>query len=332
MSDSRPPDNLEARFQMPAGWRWHEFERDGRIIRFGGVMPQDGNTEAVIVGLQGVNEFCEKYFEIAHDMLARHCGFWMMDWHGQGKSGRYLPDHDKRHSDGFEHDIADLHRFIGDYVLPAAVKTDSGRLPLVMIAHSMGSNIGLRYLAQHKDVFTCAALTAPLTNIFALASVPKWLQPLIGGVMNGFAGKSYVPGEGPWKQEEEKNPIRVLSSDPVRMHIAHDWQTANPDLRIGGVTFGWVYHAIRSCLAVRKNGFAHKIAVPVIAFLTGKEHLVDNATTRAVFANAANVSLVEMPDSKHEIMMERDEIRNRFLKSFDDFLKSHDIKRKLTPF
>jgi lysophospholipase len=332
MPSNTTPSDLEPRFQQPPGWRWHEFKRNGRTIRFGGAMPPDGKAEGVVVGLQGVNEFCEKYFEVANDLLGRNLGFWMMDWHGQGQSGRYLPDRGKRHSDGFDNDLDDLNKFIRDYVFPAAVKTDAGRLPLIMIAHSMGANLGLRYLNRHPEVFACAALTSPLTNIFALAAMPKWLQPIIGGIVNAVAGKAYASGGGPWKPDDQQPEALALTSDPVRSHIADAWQRADASLRIGSVTFGWVYQAIRSCLVVRRPDFMHAIKIPAIALLAGNEYLVDNRVARRIFKDAPNVKLIELPEARHEILMERDDLRNVFFKAFDDLLKTNAIKNKLKPF
>ncbi len=328
---SEPSGPLEPRFRMPDGWRWHDFERNGRRLRFGGVMPASGPPDAIVVGLQGVNEFCEKYFEIAHDMLDRNLGFWMMDWHGQGKSGRYLPDPQKRHSDGFDNDLADLRGFIDNYVVPAAVKTDAGRLPLVMLAHSMGAHLGLRYLHLYPDAFACAMLTAPLTGILPLKDMPLWLQPILGRIVRVLAGLSYARGGGPWKPLAQR-PDQILSSDPVRGYIADRWAQADPDFRIGGVTYGWVYHAVLSCLTIREAGFAQGIRHPMVTLLAGIEHLVDNGVTRPLIAAMPRARLIELPDAKHEIMMERDEIRAILLKAFDDLLKTADIKNKIKPF
>lgn len=84
------PD-LEDRFLPPAEWRWHIFKNaKGRTLRFGSVFPENKVPEAVVIGLQGLGEFNEKYFELAHDLVKRGIAFWMMDWQGQGKSERHL--------------------------------------------------------------------------------------------------------------------------------------------------------------------------------------------------------------------------------------------------
>ena len=110
------PHDLEERFHKPVGWRWHRFERNGRNIRFGSVFPKDSIPDAVVVCLQGVREFSEKYFEVAQWCLDHNLAFWTCDWVGQGKSTRLLQDSQKRHSHGFDNDIDDLHYFILQYI------------------------------------------------------------------------------------------------------------------------------------------------------------------------------------------------------------------------
>ncbi len=144
-----PVPALESRFLEPTGWRWDFFTNgQGKKLRYGMVMPPAGKPDALVVVLPGLSEFCEKYFEIARAMLERNLGLFVLDWRGQGKSDRYLDNPHKRHSEGFDRDVADLHQLTTQQVLPAA----SGA-PLVMLAHSMGGNIGLRYLRRPSRSF-----------------------------------------------------------------------------------------------------------------------------------------------------------------------------------
>ena len=151
---SELPD-LEDRFLPPPGWRWHQFKNaKGRSLRFGSVFPENRVPEAIVIALEGLSEFSEKYFEVAHDLLKMDCAFWVLDWQGQGKSQRHLKNPHKRHSSSFDEDVADLHFFIQEYVKHSAVHPDVGRIPLVMLGHSMGANIGLHYLHRHPDMVT----------------------------------------------------------------------------------------------------------------------------------------------------------------------------------
>ncbi len=164
--ENTQPD-LETRLTQPEGWRWHSFEHEGRKIRFGSVSPKDSIPDAVIVCLHGVREFSEKYFETARWCLDNNFAFWTCDWVGQGKSTRYLKNPQKRYNLSFNRDVEDLHAFIIGYIKHSSVHPDKGRIPMAMLAHSMGANIGMRYLAKYPDTFECAALTAPMIGIKA---------------------------------------------------------------------------------------------------------------------------------------------------------------------
>ncbi len=321
MPESDCPLGLDARFSMPDGWRWNRFENDGHALRYGFVSPQE--PAAIVVGLQGLSEFSEKYFEVARDMLARNFAFCMMDWRGQGKSDRYFTDdREKRHSEGFDHDIADLHRFIGDHVQPMARRTDGQFLPLVMLAHSMGGNIGIRYLENHPGLFTCAAFTAPLLGIKAIEWMPMPLRTGLSSMLNALASSSYTLSAGQWSPVEEKAGEGKLSSDPQRAGLMDSWFRADAELRAGGVTYGWVRAAIRSCRAALDPVRLKKIDCPVLIATAGRETLVDNTAIRRAATIAPNCRLLELPGAKHEILMEKDEYRNAFLRAFDELVSA----------
>lgn len=328
------PD-LEDRFLMPPGWRWHSFKNpQGRTIRFGTVAPASHIPDAVVIGLQGMGEFTEKYFELAHDLLARNLSFWMIDWQGQGKSHRHLKDPHKRHSGGFEEDIADLHYFIMEYVKHSAVHPDVGRIPLVMLGHSMGANIGLHYLKRHPDTFCCAAFSAPMFGIAALKSLPDWMAGIATTAFQEILDQAYVGfGEKKWRpgmRDDARNDIH--SSDPVRKQVHNAWCLHDPALQVGNVTYGWVREAWLSCQKLRKPDYLSTLQTPCLFGLAGQETLVDNEAARKVIKTMPHAELLELPEAKHEILMERDDIRNEFLAAFDKMLQVNDTKEKLKPF
>ena len=146
------PD-LEERFLQPDGWRSHHFESHGKRITYGCVFPADSVPDAVVVCLPGLSEFTEKYYEVARRCLELNLAFWVLDWPGQGRSDRHLENRQKRHAEDFAIEVERLHDFVSGYIKPSSVHTDKGRIPLVMMAHSMGANIGLRYLAKYPDIF-----------------------------------------------------------------------------------------------------------------------------------------------------------------------------------
>lgn len=328
MNDSAsPPASLEKRFHRPAGWQWGSFKNgNGRTIRYGYVMPAGAPPVAVAVGLQGLSEFCEKYFETAHTLLARNAGFFMMDWQGQGKSDRHLPDPHKRHSDSFGEDIADFRNFMTGHVVPRA-----GNAPLAMLAHSMGANIGLRYLLQHPDNgFSCAAFSAPLVGIHALKNLPRWVRRGLTAGFSSFLRHAYVFGGKGWTPQTDANRAeKQLTADPVRNAVYDSWCLHDPALQVGNVTFGWLRAAESSCHRLQTDSGIENMKIPCLFGLAGQEKLVDNAAARRLAARIVNAQVLELPDSLHEILMERDAIRDRFLGAFLDLAHTSASGKKL---
>jgi lysophospholipase len=332
MTDDCITPDLEPRFLPPEGWRWHQFEHEGHAYRFGTVAPKSRRPDAIVIGLQGLSEFTEKYFEVAHNCLDRNLGFWMMDWRGQGQSDRYLTDREKRHAQDFDQDVEDLHYFLTEYVKHSAVHPDVGRIPMVMLAHSMGANIGLRYLEKYPDRFAFAAMTAPMAGIHRLGFLPIGLQTDLTRIAREIFDTSYIPGAKGWRPLAEKDDSALLTTDPVRGRVADSWARLNPALRVGGITCGWLYHAVRSCALLWSKGFLASIKTPILIALASDENIVDNRAIRRLAAGLPDCRLLECQPARHEILMEKDEIRGKFFQAFDELLAKTNLKARITPF
>lgn len=317
---SSPPPDLEPRFSKPEGWQWGAFKREGRDIRFGYAFPQN-TPKAVIVCLPGLSEYIEKYFETAQDFLARDCGVFVIDWMGQGASGRYLPNLFKRHSDGFEKDRDDLHHLITDYIQPAIHEKFGQPLPLVMLGHSMGGHIGARYLEKYDGVFAGAGMTAPLFGIYQFATFPKTLISLLAKTLNALALTRYAFGQKDWFPLSRPKPgSDEFSSDPKRGALQCAWWDQNPPLRLGGVTFGWIHDALQSCRDISPK--LKTIQTPILIALAEKDVIVDNQSIHNACQTLPNARMISLENAKHEILMETDGIRDKFLNEFYDFVDS----------
>lgn len=303
-----PPD-LEERFHQPENWQWDYFERvNGRRLRYGFAIPDEAET--IVFYLPGLAEPAEKAFETGCGILERGHGFAIMDWFGQGGSGRYLPNPHKRHAGPFEDDIADFHEFL----TRLAPKLKGKKL--VMLGHSMGGNLGLRYLYDHPGTFTRAAFTAPMIGIYAVKSIPSVIRNYLAGTLSAMLGTSYVMGGSDWKFPALLPAMdkAFLSSDPVRASLQNQLFKANPEIVASDVTYGWVYHAHKSCEALSTQ--LAEIQTHVLLAAAGKDWLVDSAAIKLAAGIMPHATLMEFPDARHEILMERDEIRGRFLTEF----------------
>lgn len=294
--------------------------RDGKRLRVAHWPAAAGRRRGTVLLLNGRSEAVEKYQETAGDLVGRGFEVRGLDWRGQGLSDRVLPQRQRGHIDDFATLIADLDEVVDRVVAPAL----DGR-PLVMLAHSMGAMIGLRYLAERPGPVRLAACTAPMLEILAYRQ-PRWvLTRLAALAVARGRGSEYAFGQGDYDPALYAFPGNPLTSDPRRFDAHKRVYQDHPELRLGGVTWGWVAAACRSAAILLRPECARRIRVPVLIASAGQERLVSNAAQRRLAALLPDGTLKIYPEARHEILMERDAVRNAFLADFDTFLHERGV-------
>jgi len=271
-----------------------------------------GTPRATVVVLGGRGEFIEKYSsEVMGELLGRGFAVMSLDWRGQGLSDRPIPDRPLAgHIDRFETYIADLRLFIDTIVGPNA------QGPVIVLCHSMGGHIVLRYLAEQGGPFTAAVVCSPMM------ALPK--EGALRAIM------SLIP-ETPSIDRRDlygTPPFSWLAGDTKANNVTHDnrrfrwtaaWFSADPRLSLGGPTLGWARQAENSMLLARTPGYLERIALPVLMYSAGQDRVVDPSVHATVAARMKQCRLVTIAEAEHEIMMETDDIRARFWAEFDAF-------------
>lgn len=280
---------------------------DGVRIR-AGYWP--GGALGTVVLLPGRTEYVEKYGRAARELLSRGWSVIVLDWRGQGLADRPLDDpmlgHVAQFSD-YQHDL--------DAVL-AFLRHEGGarglRAPWMLLSHSMGGLIALRAVNRRLP-FHAAVFSAPMWGI----RVPLWHRPLADAMRllplslpqdRGYApttsGKSYVLTAG-----FEGNQLTgdLAMWDYLRSHVE-----AEPALRLGGPSLGWLRSALREC-AVQMRGPAP--ALPAIVALGSQENIVRPDPIHRRMAGWRAGRLEIYSGARHEVPMERPEIRTRFFDS-----------------
>jgi lysophospholipase len=81
-------------------------------------------------------------------------------------------------------------------------------------------------------------------------------------------------------------------------------------------------------------GFAERIRTPVLILAAGDEMLVSTPAIEHFARRLKTAACIVMPDSRHEIMMERAEIRAKFWAAFDAFIPGerflHEAAKKVS--
>ncbi|MBU6235684.1 MAG: alpha/beta hydrolase [Alphaproteobacteria bacterium] len=306
--------DIASRFQKPDGWQWAQVTpREDQSLRFGWVAPK--GVRALCVIFPGLSEYCEKYFETAHDLMDRGFAVAVIDWRGQGLSWRHLPDHDKRHHDDFSLDVEDARAYLAALSEIPALAI----LPRIVLGHSMGGHIALRIMHDVRDAFKCAALTAPMFNINLPVLMQGPARMTAEAACKMGWSEHYVFGYGPWSLARFTANLNLLTSDKTRREIQIRHQVENPSLRMGGLTFNWVRTALASNRFTQDPAWLSQVTTPLFVAMPSREMIVSNAATRFGVNHMPNVELVEITGSLHEVLMEKEEFRARFWQGFDAF-------------
>lgn len=292
--------------EIPEGAEEHWLEGRGGVKVRVMTAPAQGAPRGSVIIAPGRTEFIEKYFEVTREMQSRGFAVFCIDWRGQGLSGREVENGLKGHFVSFDDPVNDL---------STALKLLSAKLPRphIGLAHSMGGAITLRALQTRRVELDGVAFSAPMWGIQGLTDMAKKYVRFVSSL---GAGGMFAPRvEKKWKRENfKKNPV---THDKERHARCQGLICEEPRLALAGPTIGWVSAAADATEAfLTPNSLAH-IRIPVLILTAGEEQLVDNASHAMVAEQLPNATHVTIDGAKHEILMERDDLRAQFWTAFD---------------
>jgi lysophospholipase len=298
----RPPGGVEAFIRAADGVRL-------RVARWA---PETAARGTVAV-LHGRNEFIEKYFEMVGDLLRRGFAVATFDWRGQGRSDRQLRNARKGHVDDFSHYERDVEAFVKQ-VLEAHCPR-----PWFALAHSMGAAVLLPLAQAGRLPFERCVLTSPM---IALASVKRpraaqWLAEELDAL--GLGGV-FAPGGGSKSPSTEPFARNEVTSDAARYARTGAIIAADGSIALGGPTIGWIHAALRQMRRFEDVNLPRTTQTPILVIAAGRDRV---ASTRAAERYASLLKagrIVVIDGAEHEVMMERDGLRDQFWAAFDQFI------------
>ena len=259
-----------------------------------------------ILLFNGRTEYCEKFIHVAAEYCRHGYAFLTFDWRGQGLSDRPSDDRTLCHVDDFvdfQLDVEAVQQALDALHLPQ---------PVHLLAHSMGGCIALRALSQNLCV-RAVHFASPMWGI-AMSGLSHVLAQLLIRTANrmGFQ-MSHFPN--PISQQQHNR----LTSDSDMLKMIDQQVTEHPDLYVGGPSMGWLDAALTECRNLAAMNQPPQC--PTLISVGEHEKIVDTTAIRRCHHLWPQSELDIVDGALHELMMERPEIRQRFLtRSLNFFL------------
>jgi len=308
-----------AKNPVPSGATTGMLEcRNGIRLRYARWEPTRPPRRGTVCLFQGRGEFIEKYFEVVADLRRRGFAVATMDWRGQGGSSRQLRNPSKGYVRSFADYDQDLYHFMKEIVLPDC------QPPYIAMAHSMGGHILLRNATLPGSWFSRMILSAPMIDIAReRLGAPRAVSRLYAEVLAGIGLRSmYVRGGSDRPIELDPFEGNALTTDRERYQRNRMVLETAPQLGLGSPTVAWLRAALRSIARLTAPEYPLRVEVPLLLFAAGMDSIV---STRAIEEFALRLKVgthLLIPQAKHEILQETDEVRQRFWAAFDAYLAS----------
>ncbi len=302
-----------------ADWCGEIVTADGVRLR-AAVWHPERETCGTVALFNGRIEFIEKYCEVIAELLGRGFTVATLDWRGQGGSARLLADRRRGHVEDFNDYVEDLAAFMDQVVQPHCPA------PYFGLAHSMGAAILLLSAGTGGYAFERMVLSAPLIRLFAGRGTHRWSAVAVRlAVMGGFS-QTRVPRTVPKSDDAPHFTNNRFTGDRCRFARTQAILNEAPDLRAGRPTFGWINAAYRAMDVFARHDFPGSVTVPTLMLVCGNDRVVSNrAIEELAMAMPAGGHLL-VPGARHELMMERDAMRDMFWGAFDAFIPGSGAK------
>lgn len=296
---------------------WLAATNDGAELRFASWRPTVRAVRGTVVLVQGRAEFIERYSETIAELRRRGFHVLAFDWRGQGGSQRFVGRARKGH-------IGRLRHYERDLELAMAEMREKLPRPHFVLAHSMGAALCLDAARRGALPVSRLVALAPMLGLTMIAR-PGAAERLANFLFWLGLGRSFVPGGGDTAIATKPFEGNRLTGDPVRYARNASLSAAARHLSIGDPTIAWVRTAFQLMARLNAPSAALEVRVPTLVIAAGQDPVVSTPAIERFAARLKTGSALVLPTSRHEILMETDDIRARFWAAFDAFVPGEDI-------
>lgn len=298
---------------------WDEAAKPGQFVNKQGLkihfveVSLPGADKTLVISPGRVEGYL-KYKEMAFDFSQLGYKVFIIDHQGQGLSSRLLVNTHKGHVNHYDDYTRDFNQFMTEIVAPKTI----GKTHL--LCHSMGGAIGLRYIQQYEHPFEKVVFSSPMWGLPTGPVPAVVLKPVVKSaawlVRQVEPQSPYFLGNSDYK----KVPflINTLTHSKTRYEYFRQTYDETPELQLGGITYGWVVSSINALDIAYQE--LDKVSVPVAVLQAEKDIVIDNSAQNKFcerLVESGNACFTGEPivikEAKHEIFIERDDIRNEGL-------------------
>ena len=284
--------------------------RDGGEIRYAKSEVADESGALVVV--DGRTEFMAKYAEVFYDLHDTGFSFYIYDHRGQGESSRLLPDPQKGHVEHFDDYVEDLHLFLDTVVKSSPHKA------IILLSHSMGGAVSVLHERKYPGTVAGMILCSPMFSIQTGPFPPLLAKNLCKFLRFLGFGSRYVLGGKPYEHHPafENNE---LTDSFARYELNRRQVEENPRVVLGSPTVSWLAEAFSAMDRIRTD--TRPLRIPLLLLVGEDDTVVGRKAQKEFCGIQPTCSCIVLPQGRHELLMEKDQVRDTVLLSIKDFLK-----------
>ena len=292
--------------------------KDGRKIRTAIWKTEKKKVYGTVFFLNGHREFIEKYSYTFEFFIKKGFNVITLDWRGWGLSERPFPNRPKiQHISSAGEYQLDLDNIIN------LAKAKSLTNPWYLIAHSLGCLIGLRRLISEPLCFEKYIFLSPLWGRFPNVSKPIQRFIIKCEKVLKFLGLIMVTEQRPEKYMPYSLTVdfkkNTLTSDYEQFKRLQTILRENKNLHSGTPTLGYFIAILKEINLLNLTQIPER---KILVLLAELEQITDNKAVTQLIERFEFIDVVTIKDAQHEILIEKEKIRQEALSLMNTFLKS----------
>ena len=287
---------------------------------------------ANVILVTGWSESFLKYFELIKTLYDRGFSVFTYDHQSQGLSGRWLSESQSTYIHSFNDYVDDFVYFVTTFS-----RETNSRIPVFLIAHSMGGLIASIAMSRQPTLINRAVLCAPMLRNKCGMKVFDYRFPFPQPIAYWITWLSCYLGLGTMhsagyfvERPADMLKLNITTTDQTQLDKWQQLRQRYPSIMSTCVTNDWVLHSIRA-----QKKFAEKyklVQTNTLILCAEHDRFVHNRAMAFFLQKVPSCKMFFAPKACHELFFESDSIRGAAVKAVVDFFtqKSDDISL-LTP-